>query len=221
MLSSRLSNLYRMDCKVCSSLPELLSLKPDILVEAASPAALKEIAIPTLNAGSSIVALSIGALADTELRNKVVASAAANRTRVYVASGATGGFEVLQTISLMGEAQAQFFNEKGPEALRGTSVYDDGLLKEGRTVYSGTAEEAIKLFPTRVNVTVAASLASVGPERMEVKMVSTPGFKGDTQRVEISNDQVRAVVDVYSSSSDIAGWSVVRTLRNIVSPIVF
>ena len=72
-----------------------------------------------------------------------------------------------------------------------------------------------------MNVTVAASRASVGPENMNVTMVSTPGFKGDTQRVEIRNPQVHAVVDVYSATAEIAGWSVVNTLRNILSPIVF
>ena len=52
-------------------------------------------------------------------------------------------------------------------------------------------------------------------------MQSTPGFKGDTQRVEIRNEQVHAVVDVYSATAEIAGWSVVNTLRNLCSPIVF
>ena len=72
-----------------------------------------------------------------------------------------------------------------------------------------------------MNVTVAASRASVGPENMNVTMVSTPGFRGDTQRVEIRNPQVHAVVDVYSATAEIAGWSVVNTLLNITSPIVF
>ena len=72
-----------------------------------------------------------------------------------------------------------------------------------------------------MNVTVAASRASVGPENMQVSIQSTPGFVGDTQRVEIKNDQVHAVVDIYSATSDIAGWSVVSTLINITSPIVF
>jgi len=56
---------------------------------------------------------------------------------------------------------------------------------------------------------------------MHVTMQSTPGFIGDTQRVEIKNEQVHAVVDVYSATSEIAGWSVVSTLLNISSPIVF
>ena len=176
-------------CKACGSVDELLDMSPDIVVETASPAAMKEMALPLLAGGVSIVSLSIGAL--------------------------------LQTASLMGEAEAKFFNEKGPDALKGTPVYDISLQSGQRTVFHGTASEAIGLFPTKVNVTVAASRASVGPEKMDVTMVSTPGFTGDTQRVEIRNRQVHAVVDVYSATSEIAGWSVVRVLRNIVSPIVF
>ena len=56
---------------------------------------------------------------------------------------------------------------------------------------------------------------------MQVTMQSTPGFTGDTQQVEIWNDQVHAVIDVYSATAEIAGWSVVNTLLNITSPIVF
>ena len=121
----------------------------------------------------------------------------------------------------MGNASARFFSEKGPNALKGTAVYDETLQTEQRIVFSGNATEAIGMFPTKVNVAVAASLASVGPENMQVSIQSTPGFVGDTQKVEIKNDQVHAVVEVYSATSDIAGWSVVNTLINITSPIVF
>lgn len=208
-------------CIACASLEELLALKPDYLVEAASPAAMKELALPTLKNGTSIVTLSIGALADADFYQEVMKTAQANGTRVHLVSGATGGFDVLRTAFLMGNASACFFNEKGPDALKGTAVYEEGLQTEQRVVFSGNATEAIGLFPTKVNVAVAASLASVGPEKMQVSMQSTPGFKGDTQRVEIKNDQVHAVVDVYSATSEIAGWSVVNTLINITSPIVF
>ena len=195
-------------CIACATLEELLALKPDYLVESASPAAMRELALPALRNGTSVITLSIGALADETFYQEVAETAKANGTRIYIASGATGGFDVLRT-------------EKGPNGLKGTPAYDDSLQTEQRTVFSGSAAEAIRLFPTKVNVTVAASRASVGPENMQVSIQSTPGFVGDTQRVEIKNDQVHAVVDIYSATSDIAGWSVVSTLINIASPIVF
>lgn len=208
-------------CLACKSIDELLALKPDYLVETASPAAMRELVLPTLKNGTSIVTLSIGALADTSLYHEVIKVGKENGTRVYIASGATGGFDVLRTATLMGNASARFFNEKNPGAIRRASVYNPSLENEKRIVFSGTATEAIKIFPTGLNVSVAASLASVGPDNMKVVMQTSPGFIGDTQRVEIKNDQVHAVVDVYSATPEIAGWSVVSTLINIVSPIVF
>lgn len=82
----------------------------------------------------------------------------------------------------MGNATARFFNEKGPDALKGTSVYKEELQQERCIVFSGNATEAINVFPTKVNVSVAASLASVGPDNMQVSIQSTPGFTGDTQK---------------------------------------
>ncbi len=208
-------------CAACRSLEELLALKPDYLVEAASPAAMRELALPALKNGTTVVTLSIGALADAAFYEQVKETARANGTRVYPVSGATGGFDVLRTAALMGNATARFFNEKGPNALKGTPVYTEELQNERRVVFTGNATEAIGLFPTKVNVSVAASLASVGPTALQVTIQSTPGFVGDTQKVEIRNDQVHAVVEVYSATPEIAGWSVVNTLINITSPVVF
>lgn len=208
-------------CQACHTLEELLALRPDYLVEAASPACMRAITRPTLEAGCSIVTLSIGAFADDDFYAEAQQVARQCGQRIYLASGATGGFDVLRTASLMGGATAQFFNEKGPNGLKGTPVYDESLQQEQRVVFRGTAKEAIAQFPTRVNVTVAASRASVGPEKMQVTMQSSPYFRGDTQRVEIRNAEVHAVVDIYSATPAIAAWSVVAVLRNIVSPIVF
>lgn len=209
------------ECRACESIDSLLALSPDYMVETASPAAMRAVAAKTLSAGCSIVTLSIGAFADDEFYEEIKRVASANGTKVYLASGATGGFDVLRTATLMGGATAKFFNEKGPKGLLGTAAYDESLEKEQRIVFRGTAKEAIAMFPTKVNVTVAASRASVQPENMEVTIQSTPDFVGDTQRVEIRNEQVHAVVDVYSATAEIAAWSAVNVLQNIASPIVF
>ena len=210
------------ECLATTSFDELLALKPDFLVEAASPAAMKELAVKTLENGTSIVTLSIGALADKELLENVKKAGLDNDSRVYIASGATGGFDVLRTATLMGNAKAGFLNVKGVRAFRRSYLYNSKMETENQLVFNGTAREAIETFPTGLNVAVAASLATVGPENLQVTMQSTPEFEaGDRQRVEITNDEVHAVVDVFSATPAIAAWSVVSTLQNIVSPIVF
>ena len=208
-------------CKPCQSFEEIQQLKPDYIVETASPTAFREIAIPALKNGSSLVTLSIGALADADFYKLVQETALENNTRVHLASGAIGGFDVMRTVALMEDCEVTFRTEKGPNSLKNTSVYDDSLQTVKREVFTGDAKEAIALFPTRVNVAVAASLASVGPENVKVSINSVPDFIGDDHRIEIKSEHIHAVIDIYSKNAQIAGWSVVNTLRNIVSPIAF
>jgi aspartate dehydrogenase len=208
-------------CTPCRSIEELLELKPDYIVETASPTSLKELAVPALKNGSSIVTLSIGAFADAAFYEKVAVTALENGTRIHLASGAIGGFDVLRTVSLMEASQVTFETKKGSNSLKNTDIYSDALQMEEKKVFEGNAIEAITLFPTRVNVAVAAALASTGPENVKVSIHSVPGFVGDDHRIEIKSEQIHAVIDVYSKTAQIAGWSVVNTLRNITSPIAF
>lgn len=210
-------------CKACTTIEEVLDFKPDYVVEAASVKLVKEIAVDVLSKGSNLTVLSIGAFADTEFYEKTRETAAAHNTRVHIASGAVGGFDVLRTISLMGHAKSGIETRKGPDSLRGTSVFSEELMsgEEAVRVFEGNAKEAIALFPTKVNVAVATSLATIGPEDTTVNIFSVPGMAGDDHCITSEIDGVRAVVDIYSRTSDIAGWSVVALLKNLVSPIAF
>lgn len=210
-------------CRACENIDELLSLKPDYVVEAASPAVMKAIAEKVLRNGSNLVILSIGAFADAEFYEKTRQTAVETGTRVHLASGAIGGFDVLRTAALMSSIKAGITTEKGPASLKGTPIFTESLMTdtEKTQVFSGSAKEAIALFPTKVNVAVATALCTAGAENTGVTIRSVPGFKGDDHRIEVTGDEVHAVVDIYSKTSAIAGWSVVALLRNLVSPIVF
>lgn len=213
----------RMGCKACGSLEDLLALKPDYVAEAASVELVRETAIRILSSGCSMVVVSIGAFADARFYEEVKNTARANGTKVHIASGAVGGFDVLRTVSLMGEVRAGITTRKGPKSLEGTSLYEESLIfeEEERQVFAGNAKEAIALLPTRVNVAVASALATAGPENTRVNIFSVPGMTGDDHCIVAETEGIRAVVDIYSSTSAIAGWSVVAALQNMASPIVF
>ena len=215
-------------CKACDTIEELLKLRPDYVAEAASVKTVRDLALKVLGGGAHLVVLSIGAFADAEFYEQVKAAALENGTQVHLASGAIGGFDVLQTISLMAQAegyseQAGISTRKGPESLRNTPVFQEELIKARResTVFDGCAKDAIALFPTKVNVAVATALATTGPQITGVKITSVPGFLGDDHQITAEIKGVKAVVDIYSSTSAIAGWSVVALLRNLISPIAF
>lgn len=210
-------------CRPCSTIEELLEQKPDIIAEAASVQCIKDYALKILSSGSSLVVLSIGAFADKEFYESVRKTAGENKTRVHIASGAVGGFDVLRTISLMGSAKAGITIRKGPASFANTPLFDEHLLTDAEEsrVFTGNAKEAITLLPTKVNVAVAASLATTGPLETGVDIWNVPGMTGDDHKITLEMEGYKAIVDIYSGNSAIAAWSVVAVLRNLVSPIVF
>lgn len=210
-------------CPVCGTIDELLAAKPDYVAEMASVLLVKEIGEKVLASGADLIVLSIGAFADERFYEHIKEVARENGTRVHIASGAIGGFDVFRTLSLMGQVKTEMVTHKGPESLQNTPVFRKELMEDGEAseVFAGNTKEAIKLLPTKVNVSVAASLATAGTEKTRFHIISVPGMAGDDHKITAEIDGVTAVVDVYSRTSDIAGWSVVALLQNLVSPVVF
>ena len=215
-------------CKACANVEELLALEPEYIVETASVEAVRAMAIPVLRRGVNLVIISIGAFADLDFYAQVQQAAREGGAKVHLASGAIGGFDVLQTVTLMARARqlsetAGIETHTGAKGFRNTPVWADHLLTdtEKTTVFTGNAKQAIATFPRRVNVEVATSLATTGPEITGVTMHSVPGWVGDDHRITAEIEGVKAVVDICSSTSAIAGWSVVSLLRNLASPVCF
>lgn len=215
-------------CRACKDIDELLELKPDFVAEVAAPQSVKDIGKKVLSSGSNLVVLSMGAFADSALFEELKETARANDVKLYLASGVIGGFDALRTIALMSQAKGQkavsgISTHKGPASLKGTPIFTEQLMEdtEETEVFSGNAKEAIALFPTKVNVAVATALASTGPEITGVTITSVPGFVGDDHKITMETEGIKAVVDIYSSTAEMAGWSVVSLLRNISSPVVF
>ena len=88
----------------CADVDALLALEPEYIVEAASVEAVRAMAVPVLRRGVNLVVLSIGAFADLAFYKEVKQAAREGGAKVHLASGAIGGFDVLQTVTLMAEA---------------------------------------------------------------------------------------------------------------------
>ncbi len=213
----------RYGAKACTDIDELLALKPDFTAEAASVKAVRDYSEAVLNGGSNFVVLSIGAFADREFYERIKTAAARNNRRVYIASGAVGGFDVLRTAALMSPITASISARKAPASLKKTPLFTEELMDitEPQQVFCGTTREAIALLPTKVNVAIATALASAGPEDTIMKIQVVPGFAGDDYKIEVQGEEVRAELNIYSRTSAIAAWSIVEVLQNAVAPIVF
>ena len=96
----------RHNCVACTDIQALMDLKLDFTAEAASPQAVIDYSETVLESGSHLVVITVGAFADAELYDRVKETARKNGTKVYIASGAVGGFDVLRTAALMGPIKA-------------------------------------------------------------------------------------------------------------------
>ncbi len=162
-------------CDSCHSLDELLARRPDYVVEATGPAGLTGSAVPVLRAGSDLVILSVGAFADADFYNEVRSVAEQSGRKVYVVSGAIGGFDVMQAATLIGNLTASIANVKGPQALEGAPILEGRTLPDDKvTVFSGNAKAAIEAFPHNVNVAVALAVATVGWTVLPLRSSASP-----------------------------------------------
>lgn len=206
----------------CSSYDELLNRSLDYIVEATNPKATKDVLIKTLEQRVNVILLSIGALSDEKYYEEVKEACVKNGVKVHLASGAISGFEVLRTARLMGLTSASLTNTKGPKALEKYGLYDKQMDTKDTVAFKGSAYEAIKLLPTGINVGVATALATRGVYDTNIIIKTEPDFIGDSQCIDIEcGDMIKAHLDVYSKTSDIAGYSVVALLINLNSPIMF
>lgn len=221
-LESRTEMANNLGIEVCNTYEELLDRNVDYILEATNPMATKAILEQTLNRGVNVILLSIGALADEAYYEHIKELCVKNNVRVHLTSGAISGFEVLRTARIMGLTKAGLTNTKGPKALSRSILYKPEMQTEDTVAFSGSAYEAIQNLPTGINVGVATALATMGVHDTTILIQSKPGFIGDSQCIDIEcGDEIKAHLDVYSRTSDIAGYSVVALLQNLVSPIVF
>ena len=213
----------RHHCQMCETIEELMALKPDYTAEAAAVQAVKDYAETILTAGSNLVVLSIGAFADETFYEHIKEVAKKTNTRVHIASGAVGGFDVLRTASLMSSTKVSIVSDKDPEVAAKMDFVADDIkeTKDVETIFEGTTKGAIEKLPTQMNVAIATALASAGPEETAMEIQAVPGFKGDRYRIVLEGEEVQTDLTIFSRTSAIAGWSVVAALQNAVGPFVF
>ena len=213
------------DCKAVKTLDELLETRPEIVAEMASVGAVQQFCLEILNRGIDFMPLSIGAFADSVFYENAIQTASTNNAKLYFASGTIGAFDAMQTAALIGGAKAELTLNKWPGAYKNTPIYQPQADTIGvkSTLFEGNAAEAIKLLPHMINIGVATSLATVGPENTHIKITGDPTMPhaDDQVSIHVYSDQVDLEFNVYSKEQIMTGWSVVSFLNALASPVNF
>lgn len=172
----------------CPDWPDALS-RADLVVECAGVAPAAEYGPPVIAAGTDLVLTSVGALADAGTARRLLAGPG----RLWVPSGAIGGFDVLGAAADAGGLdRVRIRTTKVPTSLlrpwmSGPEQDRLRVLRPGDdpvTVFSGGPREAIERFPANVNVAVGLAWATRGRPARD----GTPA--SDIQLLQRSLDRV-------------------------------
>src|SRR5581483_2264278 len=159
----------------------------DIAVEAASQDAVRKFGKTLLEAGRDIMIMSVGALADGVFLSDLVQTASKKGCRIYVPTGAIAGIDTIRSVKHLLES-VTLTTTKSPKALAGAPFFETNKIKldaisKKTVIYEGPASEAVKIFPANVNVAAVLSLAGIGVDKTQVRIVADPA--ATTNRHEI------------------------------------
>jgi aspartate dehydrogenase len=167
---------------------DVLNAAPEVVVEAASPAVVREFAGRWLDGGASVLTMSVGALVDPALLRDLSSTAARTGRQVLVPSGAIGALDAIRAARIGGLDSVELRTTKPPRALKGAphlvATGTDVEAVTGPTVvFEGTASEAVVGFPANLNVVAALSLAGLGPDRTRVVLVADPSGERNVHEI--------------------------------------
>lgn len=203
--------------------PDVLDMaiqEAQLVIEAASQEALREVAPRVVGAGLPLIALSVGALVDDEFLADLTRLATARGGRVHVPSGAIAGLDALRAAAEAGLDEVTLVTAKPPA---GFGLAD---LREPRVLFEGSAREAVQKYPKNVNVAAALSLAGLGFERTRVRVVADPALTANTHTIVAKGAFGRLECRVENqpspdnpASSYLAALAVLALVRRLLSPL--
>src|SRR5437899_432204 len=218
------------DIEIFETLDDLLAEGPDIIAEVASQQAVAEHGEQVLRNGIDFLVISVGALADAQLFERLETAAEFGNSRMLLPAGAIGGLDAIAAMRLGGLTSARYRSRKPPAAWRGSpaeKVVDLGKLAKATVLYSGTAREAALLYPQNANVAAAVALAGLGFEQTQVELVADPDAPGNVHEIEVEGAAGRFAITLQGKpsrsnpkTSSLAALSVARALRNEQAAIV-
>jgi aspartate dehydrogenase len=201
----------------------------DLVVEAAVRDIVPSLISGVMRQGKDILIMSVGGMLD--LSAEQWQALAGYSGHVYLPSGAIAGLDALKAANWGRLSSVTITSRKPPAGLAGAPYLkqqgmDVSSLTEPKVVFEGSAKEAVAGFPKNVNVAAALSLAGLGHERTQVRIIADPHIKVNIHEIEMVGDFGRITTRTENlpapgnpKTSYLAALSAVATLKRVVSPL--
>ena len=172
---------------VYTDLDDLLRHRPRVVVECASREVLAAIGPAVLAAGCDLVPLSLTALADPEVEQRLLSAARRGPGRIEIAPGAIGTLDLLATAREDGLHRVVYRQLKSPSMWKLVGGTPPGLeaIRERTVILRGTVRELARRFPDNLNTSVGVALAGLGLDRTEAELIADPVLSETAHELEI------------------------------------
>jgi aspartate dehydrogenase len=198
----------------------------DIIVESASQGAIKRFSKKIVENGKSLIVMSVGALSDPPFLSELLDIASHNSARIYVPTGAIAGIDAIRSVKHLLDS-VNLITTKNPKALADAPFFNmSGIdlyaITKKTLIYEGPAADAVKKFPTNVNVAAILSLAGIGLEKTNVKIIVDPYTNINQHEIIASGKFGEMIVSVRNlpsptnpKTSFLAILSAIECLRSV------
>ena len=207
----------------------LLSSYPvDIVIEAASQSAVKDVALSVLQNKRDLMIMSVGALLDEAIYEILSDACKDFKKTIYLPSGAIAGLDGIKSVHQEIDS-ISITTTKHPRSLKGAKFFENSeinldSLDTKTTIFQGTAKEAVTLFPANINVAALLSLCGIGSEKTIVNIVADPNTDKNTHHIEAGGKFGKMTFSIENfpdpqnpKTSRLAILSAIETLRKYCS----
>jgi aspartate dehydrogenase len=224
------SKLHHNDPHIFSDFTEFISSRSfkgtDIVVEAASQDAVNSFCKKIVENGKSLMIMSVGALADQLLLSELLDKASHNQCHIYVPTGAIAGIDAIRSVRHLIDS-VMLSTTKSPKALSDAPFFnmagfDPSKLNQKTVIYEGSAADAVKKFPSNVNVAAVLGLAGVGIENTMVKIIVDPNTDRNQHEITVNGKFGEMTLSVRNmpsptnpKTSFLAVLSAIECLRSV------
>lgn len=205
-----------------SSPEALIARRPDLIVECAGHAAVRDAVVPALRGGIDCLIASVGALANPVLEAEVRAAARDGGAQAILPAGAIGGIDLLAAMAQSGGIDVTYRGTKPLAAWQDTlaaETIDLANLKAPVTFFSGSARQAAQQFPRNANVAATLALAGAGLDSTKVDLVADPAAVGNLHEYWVSSSLGQFEMRIHNAASSGNAKTSAATIQSLLRAI--
>lgn len=159
----------------------------DFVVEAVNAQDTQKLIRQALLAKKDVLVMSVGKLLGA---HDIFKLASKNRCRLLVPSGAIAGLDAIKAASQRKISKITLTTRKPTfgfvqNAYISKRNIDISKICKETVLFDGNVRLAVKYFPQNINVAAAIALASMVPEKLRIRIITSPEYKLNSHEIEV------------------------------------